>query len=45
MQIERSNLCEDKLLMVESDRTMRSKGAVKKKFYLAHLELLDGSER
>ena len=42
MQIERSNLCEEKLLMVESDRTMRSKGAVKKKFYLPHLELLDG---
>ena len=32
MQIERSNLCEDKLLMVESDRTMRSKGAVKRSF-------------
>ena len=32
MQIERSNLCEDKLLMIESDRTMRSKGAAKRSF-------------
>ena len=32
MQIERSNLCEEKLLMVESDRTMRSNGAVKRSF-------------
>ena len=28
--------------MVESDRTMRSKRGYKKKFYLPHLELLDG---
>ena len=32
MQIERSILCEEKLLMVESDRTMRSKEAVKRSF-------------
>ena len=29
---ERSNWCEEKLLMVESDRTMRSKEAVKRSF-------------
>ena len=35
-------MCEQKLLVVESDESVESKGAVKRKFYLPHKELLDG---
>ena len=37
-------MCEQKLLVVESDKAIGSKGAVKRRFCLPHEELLDGVE-